>query len=201
VFPSAPDVPDPTAGSTHRNVAHEASASSRREPADGSSGPPEPDWPAEPGSAAAPDLTAALDLAIAPGPAVAPDRLLKPEPDGQLAKARGRDPKVPPWPGRIPEPSPAVVHHEPVLADVRDADSASVSVNGRGLLSAEPAWLRVAGNWARIVAWAGPWPVDERWWDPNAHRRLARLQVTTQQDVAYLLHLTDGQWWIEATYD
>jgi len=51
------------------------------------------------------------------------------------------------------------------------------------------------------LAWAGPWPVDERWWDPSAHQRLARLQVTSQEDVAYLLKLTDGQWWIEATYD
>jgi protein ImuB len=88
-----------------------------------------------------------------------------------------------------------------VTAEVRDASGASVSVNGRGMLSAEPGWLRAAGAWARIVAWAGPWPVDERWWDPNAHQRLARLQVTTQKDIAYLLKLADGRWWIEATYD
>jgi protein ImuB len=201
LFPSTPDVPDPTAASTHRSTPHEADASSRPEPADGSSEPSKPDWPAVPAPSAAPDLPTAPELPVEPCPATAPDRLSKPESAGQSAKARGRDPKVPPWPGRIPEPSPAVVHHEPVLADVRDADGASVSVNGRGLLSAEPAWLRVAGDWARIVAWAGPWPVDERWWDPNAHRRLARLQVTTQQDVAYLLQLTDGQWSIEATYD
>jgi protein ImuB len=76
-----------------------------------------------------------------------------------------------------------------------------VTVNGRGVLSADPSWLRMSGVLARIVAWAGPWPVDERWWDPNAHQRLARLQVTSQEDVAYLLKLADGQWWIEATYD
>jgi protein ImuB len=119
----------------------------------------------------------------------------------QPPKVSRRDPKVPPWPGRIPEPSPAIVHHEPVMADVRDVGGTSISVNGRGMLSAEPSWLRVDGDWARIVAWAGPWPVDERWWDPRAHQRLARLQVTTQKDLAYLLKLSDGRWWIEATYD
>jgi protein ImuB len=33
------------------------------------------------------------------------------------------------------------------------------------------------GPWAPVRAWAGPWCVDERWWDPIAHRRRARLQV------------------------
>jgi protein ImuB len=56
-------------------------------------------------------------------------------------------------------------------------------------------------DWPVTAAWAGPWPVDERWWDPSARQRLARLQVTSQGDVAYLLKLADGQWWIEATYD
>jgi protein ImuB len=76
-----------------------------------------------------------------------------------------------------------------------------VTVNGRGLLSEKPGWLRVSGVWTRIVAWAGPWPIDERWWDPKAHQRLARLQVTSEEDVAYLLKLSEGQWLIEATYD
>jgi protein ImuB len=178
LFPSPPDVPDPTGDARTRRVANGAGPASGLEPPHGSNGTSEPDS------------------------VVAPDRLPKPEPAaGPLPKAAGRDSRVPPWPGRIPEPSPAIVHHEPVTAEVRDASGASVSVNGRGMLSAEPGWLRAAGAWARIVAWAGPWPVDERWWDPTAHQRLARLQVTTQRDVAYLLKLADGRWWIEATYD
>jgi protein ImuB len=51
-----------------------------------------------------------------------------------------------------------------------------------------------------VAAWAGPWPVDERWWDATA-RRLARLQVTTAEGGAYLLRLAAGRWWVEATYD
>jgi protein ImuB len=56
------------------------------------------------------------------------------------------------------------------------------------------------GGWEEIAAWAGPWPVDERWWDPATHRRLVRLQVTTAE-AARLLRLVDGRWWVEATYD
>jgi protein ImuB len=58
-----------------------------------------------------------------------------------------------------------------------------------------------AGRWAAVAAWAGPWPCDERWWDPRGHRRRARLQVTTADGVAYLLVVEAGRWAVEATYD
>ena len=53
----------------------------------------------------------------------------------------------------------------------------------------------------RVVAWAGPWPADERWWDPAGHRRRARLQVVTGEGTAHLLSLEGGRWHLEATYD
>jgi protein ImuB len=107
-----------------------------------------------------------------------------------------------PWPGRVPDPAPAIVHLQPLPAEVVDAAGAGVTVDGRSLLSASPSRLRIGdGGWEAIVAWAGPWPVDERWWDPGAHRRLVRLQVTTDQGAARLLKLTGGRWWVEATYD
>jgi protein ImuB len=119
-----------------------------------------------------------------------------PGPAGQRGPARG------PWPGRVPDPAPAIVHPEPLPAEVVDAAGAGVTVDGRGMLGAPPSRLRIqGGGWSAIAAWAGPWPVDERWWDPGAHRRLARLQVTTDHDTAHLLKLTGGRWWVEATYD
>jgi protein ImuB len=111
-------------------------------------------------------------------------------------------PGAAPWPGRVPDPAPAIVHPEPLPAEVVDAAGAGVTVDGRGLPSAPPSRLRVeGGGWSAIAAWAGPWPVDERWWDPAAHRRLARLQVTTAEGAAHLLKLYGGRWWVEATYD
>jgi protein ImuB len=77
------------------------------------------------------------------------------------------------------------------------ADGTTVGVDGRGTLRGEPA--RVQGR--EVVAWAGPWPVEERWWDPAGARRRARLQVLTDDGVARLLALEGGSWTIEAIYD
>ncbi|MEO8363791.1 MAG: DNA polymerase Y family protein, partial [Ilumatobacteraceae bacterium] len=54
-----------------------------------------------------------------------------------------------------------------------------------------------------VVSWAGPWPVEERWWDPTRRRRLARLQlVITRGDTtrAVIVAREHGQWWLTATY-
>jgi protein ImuB len=117
-------------------------------------------------------------------------------------RGAGRLPGAVPWPGQVPAPAPAIVYAEPVPAEVVDATGATVAVDGRGLLGSFPTRVRVRGrDWSSITAWAGPWLVDERWWDPAAHRRLVRLQATTDQGAAYLLRLTGGRWWVEAIYD
>ena len=107
-----------------------------------------------------------------------------------------------PWPGRIPDPSPATVHPQPIPAELVDADGAVVGVSGRGTISGDPTKMAVAGGpWAPVVGWAGPWLVDERWWDPASARRRARFQARTDDGRAHLLAIEGSRWWIEATYD
>lgn len=107
-----------------------------------------------------------------------------------------------PWPGRVPPPSPATVHCPPLPAEVVDRGGAFVAVSARGLPSTEPARLSVDGGlWNDVVAWAGPWPVDERWWDAPARRRCARWQMVTAGGAAHLLMVENGCWLVEATYD
>jgi len=107
-----------------------------------------------------------------------------------------------PWPGRVPAPAPATVHAAPIKAEVVDADGQLVVVGGRGMASAEPKRVSVDGGpWTDVVAWAGPWTVDERWWDATAHRRRARWQVLTADGAAHLLSVEAGRWSVEATYD
>ncbi|UDY37002.1 DNA polymerase Y family protein [Dermatobacter hominis] len=142
-----------------------------------------------------------------------------------------------PWPGALPSPSPAVVWPRPRPVEVLDAEGRRVAVGGRGLISAPPARVhlgrpvddgsgdgtgragdgtgRAGDGTVRVRAWAGPWCVDERWWDAVGHRRRARLQVVLEPDggaeparaghpstgAAHLLTLEDGRWWLEATYD
>ena len=111
------------------------------------------------------------------------------------------DERSAPWPGRLPNPSPATVHAAPERVDVLDRTGRGVVVDGRCEPTAPPARLRVAGRTRRITSWAGPWPVDERWWDAERHSRRARFQVVTDDGVARLVVLERGCWSVTATYD
>jgi protein ImuB len=106
-----------------------------------------------------------------------------------------------PWPGRLPHPSPATVHAAPQPIDVLDRTGRGVVVDGRCEPTAAPARLRVGGRTRRVTSWAGPWPVDERWWDAERHSRRARFQVVTDDGVARLVVLERGRWSVAATYD
>ena len=107
-----------------------------------------------------------------------------------------------PWPGRIPPPSPATVYPSPLPARVADGSGVTVAVSGRGLVSAPPARMSADGApWLAVTAWAGPWPVTERWWHPPAARRRARFQLVTEDGAGWLVAVQEGSWLIEARYD
>ena len=107
----------------------------------------------------------------------------------------------PPWPGRIMGAAPGVVYPFAREADVTDEAGDAVTVTGRCVLSAAPAWLAADGEPPlRITGWAGPWPLSERWWDPAAARRRARFQLLTSDGRAWLAAVQDGRWLIEAGY-
>ena len=115
------------------------------------------------------------------------------------AKAKAVDP---PWPGRLPAPSPAVVLAQPEPVEITDRDGAPVSVGGRGEASTPPQqFTDSTGHSRTVIAWAGPWPLDERWWRPSARRRQARFQLVLDDGSAHLCVLESGRWWREATYD
>jgi protein ImuB len=105
-----------------------------------------------------------------------------------------------PWPGSLPAPSPAVVHSPAKPIEVLDESGAMVRVSGRGVVSAAPAHVRVSGVLEAVQAWAGPWPIDERWWDAARARRLARFQVLTASGRLLLVGVEHGAWWLAADY-
>ena len=106
-----------------------------------------------------------------------------------------------PWPGRLPRPSPARVLARPVTVALVSADGSGVSVDGRGLVSSPPARLFIDGVASDITAWAGPWPVNERWWDRDGRRRSARFQILTDDGMARLVVCEHGQWSVTAVWD
>jgi len=147
-----------------------------------------------------------------------------------------------PWPGQLPEPSPTVLLDDPI--ELLDADGNPVRVTSRGLFSADPARLAsgsvaspgltrkqgtspspspAAGSYPLPVGagelswWAGPWPVDERWWDPEVpeggsvatrgmglvtNGRTARAQVLLDGGgPAMLLCYRQRRWYLEGVYE
>ncbi len=138
-----------------------------------------------------------------------------------------------PWPGKIPDPAPATVLPVPAPVQVLDAGGSTVFIDRRLAVSAPPTWVRLPADprdeaargerrhlsaqrarldqepvWedARPVeAWAGPWPIAERWWAPDADRRaymqLALHTPDGEVGLAVLVAFAAGQWRLEALYD
>ncbi len=129
--------------------------------------------------------------------------------------ATGADGRAGPWPGCLPAPSPATVFDDPLPLDVLDVQGQVVRVSGRGTVSADPAGIRLllgseAEGWRRgpmraVRSWAGPWPVDQHWWEPDRHRRLARFQMLVEDEAvgerAHLVIAEHQRWFLLATYD
>ena len=113
----------------------------------------------------------------------------------------GARPVEQPWPGQLPTPLPGTVfsprHPVHVFSDSGDV----VAVDDRGSVSAAPTRFSATGTQVRALsAWAGPWPIDERWWSADAAHAW-RFQVVDETGCAWLLVLDAGGWWAEARYD
>ncbi|WP_106182622.1 Y-family DNA polymerase [Prauserella shujinwangii] len=116
-----------------------------------------------------------------------------------------------PWPGRLPAPSPATVYERPLPASVTDAAGADVDITDRQRMTGAPCQVAVNGGGPRrVLAWAGPWPVQARWWAPGGDVDLARLQVVLagaepdEPDSALLLVWRANRsplWTVEGVYD
>jgi protein ImuB len=89
--------------------------------------------------------------------------------------------------------------------ELLDADGNPVRVSSRGLFTVNPARLSAPGREGRLSWWAGPWAVDERWWDPEQAKvgRTARVQVLLESRPAQALLLCYRQrrWYVEGIYE
>ncbi|MDO7867218.1 DNA polymerase Y family protein [Nocardioides jiangxiensis] len=115
-----------------------------------------------------------------------------------------------PWPGSLPGLAPTLVYDEPVPVRLLDAARALVRIGSRGDLSSDPVWLDpgpLGDGLRRVTAWAGPWPIRQRWWDPSETRRVDRVQLVDDHDQAWLLlyeQLSPDEaepWSVEGRYD
>jgi protein ImuB len=115
------------------------------------------------------------------------------------------DPRQP-WPGQLPEPSPTVLLDDPV--ELLDVQGNPVRVTSRGMFSADPVRLAARDRGGALRWWAGPWPVDERWWgcERSSTGGTARVQILldTHNDgagQALLLCYRRSRWYLEGIYE
>ena len=112
------------------------------------------------------------------------------------------DPSAP-WPGRLPEPAPAAVIVSRPAVTLMNRAGSGVGVTERGHFDTRPARMRWGTKEWDLAGLAGPWPVDERWWDGGltATGPVARVQVLLADDRALLLVFDGGQWRVEGIYE
>ncbi len=103
---------------------------------------------------------------------------------GEEPPTPDRDPLAP-WPGRVPEPSPALVPSEPYPLDV-DWDG--------GI----PIRIRLGSRWVEVISWAGPWRKVGRWWD--GEHPADRYQLVTSAG-AFLCAVIGGKTYMTGVYD
>jgi len=107
------------------------------------------------------------------------------------------------WAGQLPAPHPATVFATPVPVAVIDEAGRPVHTTSVGAgLTSPPHALVSENRHRRVMAWAGPWPVMERWWErtPVVHR----VQLVDDTGIGWLVKTTgdgNGGWLVEARYD
>lgn len=125
-------------------------------------------------------------------------------PWGDRPKSAARSSLQPPWPGHLPAPLPSTVFSIPRPVHLMTESGESVRVDSRGNLNGAPSRFSPTGS-ARelgtVRAWAGPWAVDQKWWDLDHGRAVHRFQVVDSTNTAWLLMLENGTWLAEARYD
>ena len=125
------------------------------------------------------------------------------DPRGRIRLVQWGDQELPlrpldrPWPGTLPDPAPSVVPGKPWPVSLVDAQGRPVRVSATLELSGPPHQL----DGEVIQGWAGPWPVVERWWGPEATRQVYLQVKMGPGSKAALLACQDGAWQVEGVYD
>ena len=122
------------------------------------------------------------------------------------ARRVGRDAtSVRDWRGSLPPPWPAWVDRDASEVSVLDAEGDHVGVTGRHEFTSTPASMAVGTVHLTVEKVAGPWPVEERWWDPRRARRRVRAQMLVRTSrgscKVVVVSLENNVWKLMARYD
>ncbi|MDO4413375.1 DNA polymerase Y family protein [Cutibacterium sp.] len=104
-----------------------------------------------------------------------------------------------PWPGHLDGPAPGIVYSRPLPARLETMDGMPLTTSS-DLPTISPGWFHDGISRRRVIAWAGPWPVHQRWWSTPAVS-VERVQLVTEDQQAWVLAGSADRWWVEARYD
>ncbi|WP_288784840.1 DNA polymerase Y family protein [uncultured Cutibacterium sp.] len=104
-----------------------------------------------------------------------------------------------PWPGHLGGPAPGIVYSRPLPARLETTDGMPVTTSS-DLPTITLGWFHDGRSRRRVIAWAGPWPVHQRWWSTPAVS-VERVQLVTEDQQAWVLAGSADRWWVEARYD
>lgn len=105
-----------------------------------------------------------------------------------------------PWPNRLPSPSPSTVTTDPQPIDLHSDRGVTITASKRGVLSSQPHLVCLDGQQRLITDFAGPWTVDDQWWDTQHRSRGVYLQVVVEDGDAFLLWSSKGRWYLAGCY-
>lgn len=103
------------------------------------------------------------------------------------------------WPGSIVGRVPMCEYIKPMPARLLDKRGEPIKVHANGIANAEPAFLESAlvGGRVEVTNFAGPWPLEDRWWD-GSRRRFCRYQINI--DNSAFLARTSSEVFIDGWY-
>jgi protein ImuB len=129
---------------------------------------------------------------------VGPDAVLQAQPQGGRDPGErvcwhrwGEDPPAlerdlqAPWPGRLPNPSPALVPPQSRPLEVEWDEGF-------------PTRVRLGSRWEPVLSWAGPWRRTGRWWEGEVPAD--RYQIVTSAG-AFLCEAREGVCYLTGVYD
>src|SRR6266568_6434693 len=107
------------------------------------------------------------------------------------------------WSSDVCSSDLSVLIDPPRPVQVLDEAGRPVTVTERGAVPMPPSRLASGAETTAIQSWAGPWPVDERWWSPDSTGRTVRFQLVDVHGRAYLVayEMASRRWTLDAIYD
>ncbi|WKD59777.1 DNA polymerase Y family protein [Corynebacterium caspium] len=128
---------------------------------------------------------------------------------------------APTWVGRIPSPLPARIFSDTPI-HLLNIQGKPILVTGQALLSDKPQLMYIAQKAYEIIAWAGPWPVDDSYEKAvrlqlvgvqyaeskselntrqRRHMQVISDNATPRQKYGWLIIWREYRWWLEGGYE